>query len=526
MAALATLDARDLSTPDAYDVEVCLVGAGAAGITLARKLGDAVGRVLLLESGGLKSDNDSQSLYSDPQAGLPYLPLAACRLRYFGGSTNHWAGYCRLNQPIDFTAREEVGTIAWPVGFDELRPYVLEAHRDLGLGAELAFDADIVARSIGAPTTSLVDGHSSLLRTPVSRVIANCRFARLFADALAARRNLTTLLHANVVHLQLDPNARHVTELKVRTLSGRAITVRAKRFVLCAHAIENARLLLASNDVVSEGIGNRYGHVGRYFMEHPAVFSGVLVSARDLPIVYDAAAMLTRGLDLNIGISADESRRQRVLQYFCRFWPIRSSDTVHHALSKLSEGFWHPADLKLLAAMGVVAQNIPEAARLALERLRIEAPVRLAYLLEHRIEQAPNPDSRITLSEDRDALGNRRARLTWRLNEVDYRSFDVGQSVLVRELSAIGFGRFNAPPLTRERVDDSVEGRNHHIGTTRMAASPAEGVVDRDCRVHGVDNLYVAGSGVFPSSGDGSPTMLLTAFALRLAEHLNSSGTA
>jgi len=526
MAVPVTLDARSTEVGELQEADVCVIGAGAAGITLARTLDAAVGSVLLVESGGIHSTVDSQSLYSDPQSGLPYLPLAACRLRYFGGTTNHWAGYCRLNQPADFAGREDLGTYAWPVGEEELAPYVLAAHRDLGLGPALAFDAATVMRAMGLPARDLLDRQSAELRTPVSRIVPNCRFGSRFGAELGRRPALRTLLNANVVHLQLDASGRHLASARVKTTTGRTLTVRARRFVLCCHAIENARLLLASNDIAPDGIGNSSGHVGRYFQEHPAVVSGVLIPSRELPLVYDAAAMLARGLDFNVGLTAARSRHEHVLQYFCRFWPVRSSDEVRYALGRIADGFWRPADLRLLASMGVVARNVPEAARLAFERVRLAAPLKLAYQLEHRIEQAPNAESRVTLSDERDSLGSRRASLAWNLNEIDYRTFAVGQSVVIRELSALGLGRFNAPPLTRELVDRTVEGRNHHIGTTRMSAQPADGVVDRDCRVHGVDNLYVGGSGIFPSSGDGSPTLLLTAFALRLASHLNSLGVA
>lgn len=526
MGVSAILDARSTEVAEEQQADVCLIGAGAAGITLARKLGAAAGRVLLVESGDVQSTVEAQSLYADPQVGLPYLPLAACRLRYFGGTTNHWAGYCRLNQPTDFAARDDLGTYAWPVGEAELAPYVLEAHRDLGLGPELAFDATEVMRGMGLPARDLVDRQSAELRTPVSRIVPNCRFGARFGAELARRPGLRTLLNANAVHLQLDPGGRRLASVRIRTTTGRTLTVRARRFVLCCHAIENARLLLASNDIAADGIGNGPGHVGRYFQEHPAVVSGVLVPSRELPLIYDAAAMLARGLDFNIGLSAARSRQEHVLQYFCRFWPVRSSDEVRHALGRMADGFWRPADLRLLASMGVVARNVPEAARLALERLRLAAPLKLAYQLEHRIEQASNAASRVTLSEERDSLGNRRACLAWNLNDTDYRTFEVGQAVVIRELSALGLGRFHAPPLTRELVSRTVEGRNHHIGTTRMSAQPVDGVVDRNCRVHGIDNLYVGGSGIFPSSGDGSPTLLLTAFAMRLADHLNSLGVA
>lgn len=522
----ATLDARSPEVDARLEADVCIVGGGAAGITLARRLGARAGRVLLVESGGWHSSIEAQSLYADPQSGLPYLPLAGCRLRYFGGSTNHWAGYCRLNQPGDFAAREDLGRPAWPVSEAELAPYVAAAYRDLRLGPEPATDVASVARELRLPVDWLFERQSDQLRTAVSRITPGFRFAAEFAADLAARPALRILLNANVVHLQLSADGTRLDGIRIRTTTGRELTARARRFVLCCHAIENARLLLASDDVQRSGIGNESGHVGRYFQDHPAVVSGVLIPSRAFPTLYDAGAMLQRQVDFNVGFTAERSRQERILQYFCRFWPIRSSDEVRHALGRMADGFWRPADLQLLSAMGVVVSDVPQAARLTLERLKLVTPLKLAYQMEHRIEQAPNPASRVTLSDQRDSLGNRRANLAWNLNDVDFRTFEVGQALVIRELSALGVGRFQAPPLTRTLVGLTVEGRNHHIGTTRMSATAADGVVDRNCRVHGVGNLYLGGSGIFPTSGDGSPTLLLTAFAMRLADHLESLGAA
>jgi choline dehydrogenase-like flavoprotein len=135
-------------------------------------------------------------------------------------------------------------------------------------------------------------------------------------------------------------------------------------------------------------------------------------------------------------------------------------------------------------------------------------------------EQTPNPDSRVTLADDTDPLGLRRVRLNWRLTEQERRSFIANIRALGRELAAAGIGRLR-PLLPDDGLwEKVVGGGSHHMGTTRISDDPKRGVVDRDCRVHGIDNLYVAGSSVFVTSGSANPTLNILALAYRLVDHL------
>jgi choline dehydrogenase-like flavoprotein len=508
-------DARQSDVPSSIESDLCIIGGGAAGITLALTLGKQHGRIVLLESGGLTIDARTQSLYADLQGGLPYLPLAGCRLRYFGGTTNHWGGYCRPNEPLDFLGRPELGLPAWPLDATEIWEYLRAAHTQLGLDGEPTLDAASVARRFGIDSREFVEHRSAALRTPVSRLVVQRRLGEIHRQALVDRPDLQVYLYANATHLQVTDSGNRLQHVDVRTLGGRSLRVTARRFVLCCHAIENSRLLLASNDKLTAGIGNASDHVG-----------GLFFPARPLPLAYDTAAMIKRNLNFDIGLAQAETRRLKVLQYFCRLLPLYSTDTVRQALARVSDGFWRPADARMIASLGVVARDLPEAVRLTLEKLRIARPDSLAYLIEHRIEQAPNAASRVTLADERDELGNRRARLNWQIDERDVRTYATGQQVLIRELSALGLGRFQAPELTADFVSQHIEGRNHHMGTTRMANSPADGVVDGQGKVHGIENLYVGGSSVFPTSGDGSPTMLLIALARRMAKHLDATANA
>lgn len=521
----AFVDAATFAPGTVLEADVCIVGAGAAGITLARELAGTGLEVLLLEAGGRRIEGRDQALLRWAQSGQRYIDLAACRLRYFGGTANHWAGYSTLPQAIDFAPRPDLDLPGWPIDPAALAPYAARAARSLG-HADPRFDPVEAARAHGQGEDAVLDGSSDALKTCLFRITRARRFGAFHADALAAQANLRVVLHANAVHLQLDAAGRSVRELQVRSFDGPPLRARARRWVLAAHALENARLLLVSNDVARQGIGNRYDQVGRGFMEHPIVVSGLLRPTANFPRVYDEGWATQRDLNWTVGLSDAQCRRLGTLQYQCRLLPVHAHDETRLALHRLRETFWQPASAQAVGDLARVAAHPAELAALALRRWRHTPGTALAYRLEQRVEQAPNPASRVLLYGGRDAFGMPTARLHWALDAIDERGFAAGQAVLMREFERLGVGRVEAPPLSAATVRERVGGMNHHAGTTRMSADPRDGVVDADGRVHGIDNLFVAGSAVFPRIGISNPTLLIVALAMRLADRLKREARA
>jgi choline dehydrogenase-like flavoprotein len=518
------IDARE-ALPSDIQADICIIGGGAAGVTLAvTLLAKTKLKVVLLEAGSHQLEGATQQLYNARQTGLPYYNMAACRLRYFGGTTNHWGGYCRENDEIDYEGRPDLGVPAWPIDYKDVVPYVNQAMALMRLSVE-EFDPAVKAARYGVRRDQLIDSMSDDLQTKVFQIVQKRRIHDLYGEALA-QSALDIYLNANVTHLQMDPGGSRVTEVKVRTLSGRSSTVKARTFVLCTHAVENARLLLASNDVLPTGIGNRSDHVGRYFMEHVYVQSGLLYPSRKLSPLYNRTWASNRGLNCNLGFSAQAMRREKLMQYYCRFVPIYRDEAMLDAVAHIAGRFWSPASLKTIEALKTVAGDLPGAARLISSRARHGAAEPVAYELDHRIEQAPNPASRVTLGPATDALGVPEIVLHWELSELDYHTFARGQELIKESVTRLGLGRVDAPPLTPDMVRANAQGHYHHIGTTRMSARAADGVVDPNCRVHGVDNLYIGGSSIFTTAGYSGPTMMIVAFALRLAEHLRSTWSA
>ena len=499
---------------------MCIVGAGAAGMTLAMQLAAAGIEVLLLESGGEKIDAETQGLYAAEQVGIDYFDLSASRLRFLGGTTNHWAGYCRENDASEYAGRPELGVLGWPITYADIRPYVERAMRLLDLDP-LGFTPEEAAAKAGYNPASLVEKQSQVLQTKVFQIAKRRRFRELHTDELKRAPGLRTLLYANVTHIQLDEAGRSVKHLTVRTLNGRQLEVRARTYVLATHAVENARLLLSSNDVRPAGVGNESGHVGRHFMEHLAVESGLMVASSKLARYYDHTTMQGHGLNPNISITDKAMREHGLMGYYCRLTPVVAKDQTLSAIDTLASSFWQPADLDTVRALGQVLVDVPGVIRFIGNRKFANAfNTANVYRLQHRIEQSPNGASRVTLSAFRDRLGMPKAKLEWALSDLDVTTFAKGQQLVARECERLGLGTFRLDALTPALIERSVQGRHHHMGTTRMSDAATDGVVDRQCKVHGLANLYVVGSSIFPTAGYAGPTMMLMAFAIRLGDHL------
>ncbi len=487
--------------PDGAVVEtdLCVAGAGAAGISIALEFLRSGHSVALLEAGGFDRDPSSQALYKGHiEPPLANLYLEASRLRYFGGTTNHWLGTCRPLDEIDFEARDWVPHSGWPISRATLDPYY---RRALSVG-RIETELD--------PSAPLVADETSRIRT-VSFHVKPLRFGIEYRAVLVESPDIDLHLHANVVEVALAGNGRSVDHLEVASSAGKRFEVRAKHFVLALGGIENARLLLVSDNIHRRGVGNDHDQVGRYFMDHP---------------VFPVASVCTHRAD---GPLTDSHRGENPALFQC----YRVSD-AEQAASAMSN-CWFGFDL-VPQVEDTREQLLSGRAWKAIERFlepeENAGPVpRIADWAEGsselffrridiRPEQIPNPESRITLADTVDRFGKRRAHLAWRLTEDDFRTARRAVELLGEELGRFGLGRARLEPGIR--LEDSYSPGFHHMGSTRMQADPKRGVVDRDCRVHGVENLHVAGSSVFCTSGYANPTLTLIALALRLADRLKT----
>jgi choline dehydrogenase-like flavoprotein len=526
------IDARAVSAGSKFECDLCVVGAGPAGIAIADRLRSSSLSILLLESGGLNYELPTQKLYTGEIHGQKYYRLDACRWRMFGGGSNRWGGWCRPLEELDYRRRDWVADSGWPIAAKVLQPYEADAARLFELPNA---HFDLTSWRDRLPDPLALDGTS--FENIVFQHSPDTNFGESYGVRVRQAPNITTMLYGNVTQIKLQAGSSRVSELEVATLTGRRFSVRPKAVVLAAGGIENARLLLASRADRPAGLGNEFDLVGRYFMEHlhvpvghmlatraaggndfyrKAIFGDVRLRGVITPTV--AAQERERLLATSIAV---ESPSYSLGTPFVgwppplMFAPVRT----YRLLRK-----WHLP--RVAEAMKILAQrtySVPN--RLSTLGQSVKARLKAngagashrVYSLYFRGEQAPDPANRVVLSEQRDALGMPQSRLEWRLNPIDVASIEGWLGVLDRDLRARGLGQVIGP---LEDWQSHVTGGPHHIGTTRMSADPRHGVVDAECRVHSVDNLYLAGSSVFSTSGFSNPTFSLVTLALRLADTL------
>ncbi len=533
------IDARSLDQDTTVESDVCIIGAGAAGISIALELAGTGTNVCVLESGGFNYELDTQQLYQGENAGRPYYPLTVTRLRFLGGTTNHWGGFSRMLDKSDFEKRDWIPHSGWPISREDLMPYYARAHELCQLGPpryDLAYWAGDDtpplafgnAQDRGYRLAAAGDGAAPALPggegPVVSGVYQNStptRFGQQYRAALEKAPDVKVFLHANVLDIGLRRAGDSVRRLLVSTLKGNRFEVHAKRYILATGGIENPRMLLLSNSVQQQGIGNRYDLVGRYFLEHPIMETGrVLLNPSVNASLYRRHPV--RGVPIQGFLTLSEEARQSNRMLNCGMllehmtWAdsspgSRSAKDLYDSAAHLHYPDHFVKDVEQIVA------DFSGVANAAYNDVRDRQLFRLIYWGE----AVPNPDSRVSLSEQKDRFGKPRVRLAWRLSERDKQNLFRMHEMVGNQLGSAGLGRLKME--LQEEQDGwpfDVHGSHHHMGTTRMSDDPKTGVVDRNCRVHGVDNLFVAGSSVFPISGQANPTMNLVALAVRLADHI------
>jgi choline dehydrogenase-like flavoprotein len=524
------IDFNDGSVPGLFEADLCIIGAGAAGISIARTFIGAPVSVCVVESGSFEFDASTQALYDGEIVGSPYVDLDACRMRMLGGSTIHWGGWCAPYDDIDFEQRPWVPHSGWPIGRAELEPFYQRAQQVCGLG-DFHYDERVWNELGIAPERP----ERAKLEVAFIRVRAQ-NWAQAFRDELGAASNLSVLLNANVGDIAANEAGTAIAHLDIRSLQGRTGRVRARAYILACGGMENARLLLSSNGVQSAGLGNQRDLVGRFLMDHPPMDfppppmrCATVLTSNPGGLMSSYGTYFRSGLGYVAGLrlSPQVQRAQGLLN--CWGWlqeqrvstdravPAPVLAAASRSRAPLLDAGTRRVLLQLSALEGL------SAARASRPGAVQDGPAVVTLLSQS--EQAPNPQSRITLSDERDALGMRKIRVDWRVTELDKRSVRIWTETVGGELLRLNMGRLRVEDWLLDGTPDwptAFRGAWHHIGTTRMATDPGRGVVDETCRVHGIGNLYIAGCSVFPTSGWVNPTFTIVALSLRLADYLRT----
>ena len=505
--------------PGPIACDVAIAGAGAAGIPLALELKGQGLRVVLLEAGDTYPTDESQALYDGEALGLP-IDLDSIRLRCLGGSTSHWGG---LSRPLGAEAMNDRPYFApgWPIVPTDLQAAMPQALRycEIPLRPGEAWDAPLAGRR-----ADVFEG--TRLEPAVWRLSPPTAFGDRWGDDLDAAPDISLVLHAALTEIELSPDLNNVAALHVRGVDGAAVTIRPRVAVLAMGGIENPRLLLASNRQVPEGIGNAHDVVGRYFMGHPLYEPLVLelAAGRTLPGFFGMFDLDDgRQMTGMVRLKPEARAALKIGSIDGAFYPGGQFGTpgvkaLRRMLHRLQAGHL-PDDIG--RELAIVAGDLGGIARETMGRLGF-AQTLDRFVLSVLVEQWPNPESRVSLSDATDALGLPIVRVDWRLHERDEATVRAFARAVAEEVGRTGLGRARLEPWVFDETAPFPRHANsaHHMGATRMGTDRATSVVDRDCRVHGIDNLYVAGSSVFPTVGSVHPTLNLVALAVRLGSHL------
>jgi choline dehydrogenase-like flavoprotein len=494
--------------------DICIIGAGAAGISMALDWIGTPYKVILLEGGGFEYDDRVQELYKGKNTGQNYYPLKSARLHYFGGTTGHWGGMCALFDPIVFQERDWVPMSGWPFSDQELIPYYKRAHGILNLGQyEFSFN-------------NWQQKDPSLVPLPVSQDIfwnkiwrfgmpSAVRFGTKYKDTIVNAKNIHLYTYANAVEIKTNEKVSAVTEVTVKNYAGKTHKVRARHFVMASCAIQNSRLLLASSKQAPHGLGNDTDLVGRYFMEHAELKSAELWLKE--PGKLKPYMRNPPNIRAELAMQPQKQAEHKILNGILSFNPLEHGRKKPPYIQS-----WDNDDPREDRKK---TNEIEDKATRKGRFSKIFGSDKYdSFEITMRLEQVPNPLSRVMLGTEKDELGVPRANLNWAFTDMERKSARKIFEILGQQVGIAGIGRVK---LLEDLQDDketsmpaSTSGGWHHMGTTRMNNDPKKGVVNSDCKIHGLENLYVAGSSCFPTGAAVNPTYTIVAISLRLSDHL------
>ena len=517
-------DLEDIPHSTTFESDVCVVGAGVAGLILARKLGSLGKTVHLLEAGGPTDEARSQELYAGEMLGVHHRGTTEGRHRTFGGSSTRWAAQLLPYPDEVFKARAAVDNVAWPISGADIAEYYPELHEIMGAN-RLPFDESFPAKSGGAP----IPGNDAVrVRYSKWAPFSRRNLAKTEGKKCLASDRVTIFFHANAMAFTFNPEGTEVRGLTVKNYSGGEFTFKAAHYVITTGTIESSRLLLNSNSVCPAGAGNDHDQVGRYFFDHVSCEVGK-VSGAAFPLykkyfapyylhstMHTARFETSAALQEKLGILAVmghfefEESEDSGLQIFRRFLHGIQRGQLGGNLSKIPQAVI--GGLQTAYNLKVRGRRIPTA----------DAQISLRF----DVEQKPDPDSRILLSPQLDAIGERKLAVDWRRSDDEAEAMFHFAGYMDAYLKTFGVAL-----EWRDGYLESVEPWKatgidpfHPMGGTRMGTSPGTSVVDPHNRVHGIANLYVDSCSVFPTGGSSNPTFTMMALTLRLADYLTRAG--
>jgi choline dehydrogenase-like flavoprotein len=497
---MTIIDGRTITHGTELNTDICIIGAGAAGITIAREFIGTHQQVCLIESGGFTFDSATQSLYEMDNIGYPQFETKPARNRYFGGTTNSWTGRCVPLSSIDFERRDWVPESGWEIQEQDLVPYYEKAAPLFNLPRFDQVSPEVWHDRSAYRDEKLFFNDRTFTPVVSLRHQKPVNFGIEYFKSLKQASNIKIYYHTNVTEIEPTDNATKVTHIQLACLEGNKFSIQAKIFILACGGLENPRLLLLSKKQNEAGLGNTFDTVGRYYMDHPKVEQGMLIPDRadfNTPLFF-GQRIRNGAAQFGLRLSDQIQKKEKLLNHYLLLQP------------QFSEyGNCEPQAMGVSQKLCYFYQKLTQ------------SPLRFNHILVRNfLEQIPNRESRVTLSDRRDRLGLQKLQLDWKIASQEREHLHRFQQILSRHLIVNKIGTLEHLFPLEETEQRPLLDAFHPMGTTRMSSHPKTGVVNHNCKVHGIHNLFIAGSSVFPTGGHANPTLTIVALALRLADHI------
>jgi choline dehydrogenase-like flavoprotein len=511
-------DARNLDNEKIILGDICIIGAGAAGISMALEFIDTKYQVVVLEGGGFEYDDRIQELYNGKTTGQPYYPMKSSELHYFGGTTAHWGGMCALFDPIIFQKRDWVDYSGWPITQETLLPFYKRASGNVDIDNN---DFDLKYWQKQDPSFVPLPFDEDVIWSKIWKFSKPTRFGTKYRERLVNAKNIHLYTYANVVDITANESLQKINTVTAKNYTGKTFTATARYIILACAGIQNPRILLAANKQFAKGLGNNNDLVGRFFMEHAEFKSAELwLNQRSELNLYMNVQPRVRA---ELAIAPKKQAEFKILNGMVSFTPLDYAKQMPSYIQ-----LWNTNDPRVNEerAKQAMYKTAGSPVHRLLEKFKSAESKRKhqAFQLTLRLEQSPNPLSRVTLGDQKDELGVPQANLNWAFTPLEKKSLRKIYEIIGQQAGESGIGRVRLMEELWNPEDETLpvttSGGWHHMGTTRMSDDPKMGVVDADCKVHGIQNLFIAGSSCFTTGSAVNPTYTIVALSIRLADHI------
>lgn len=499
----------NFSSNSVIEYDICIIGSGPAGISVAKQLFDTKFNIAILESGGIEPEDEYQDLNNGENSGPSFLSLYSSRLRCFGGAGKLWAGHCAPFEKDDFKKKTFSSLSGWPISLNDLKKYYIDAAKLLGISYEKFYDESFLENTFLEKSFKEFGKRNSFLSPNILQVssVEHRDPAEKFKNYLQSSKNIDVIFHSTVTKLNLKKNPKRIKSVSIADLNNNRATIQAKIFVLACGALENPRILLNSNEISKKGIGNDNGLVGTCFMSHPGINNVAEIYKNNEECIN---IKKNNNYKVFFEVSSKERSKQKILRHSLSLKPSNIS------LNKLTNS----SDKSIFTFF----KNSGHIKNFFCEIIMGKEMSPKNWNLAIGLEQPPRFSNNLKLHNTKDELGVPNIDIYWdNLSNIEKETVINSSKTIARELGSHNTGKvkFTKALLNGEsfKIDDPI---NHHIGTTRMSSSSKTGVVDKNCKVFGVSNLFIAGSSVFTTSSIVNPTYTIIALSLRLGDHIKT----